>query len=121
MVDWDTHRIIDMIPSRESTEVSVWLSTYPNILMISRDGASGYASAGAKAHPDAVQVTDRFHLLKNLAEVVDRYIKNKFPSRVGIESHTEYSKQMQALYDTANRTQRIRYAHSKRKEGLTVQ
>ncbi|WP_242940282.1 hypothetical protein [Ruminococcus albus] len=27
MVDWDTHRIIDMIPSRESTEVSVWLST----------------------------------------------------------------------------------------------
>ena len=121
MVDWDTHRIIDMIPSRESIEVSVWLSTYPNILMISRDGASGYASAGAKAHPDAVQVTDRFHLLKNLAEVVERYIKNKFPSRVGIESHTEYSEQMQALYDTANRAQRIRYAHSKRKEGLTVQ
>ncbi len=121
MVDWDTHRIIDMIPSRESFEVSVWLSTYPNITMISRDGASGYASAGAKAHPDAVQVTDRFHLLKNLAEVVARYIKNKFPSRVEIEFHTEYSEQMKALYDTANRAQRIRYAHSKRKEGLTVQ
>ena len=28
---------------------------------------------------------------------------------------------MKALYDTANRAQRIRYAHSKRKEGLTVQ
>lgn len=78
MVDWDTHRIIDMIPSRESIEVRVWLSTYPNITMISRDGASGYASAAAKAHPDAVQVTDRFHLLKNLAEVVERYIKKNF-------------------------------------------
>lgn len=70
MVDWDTHRIIDMIPSRESNEVCIWLSTYPNISMISRDGVSGYASAGAKAHPNAVQVTDRFHLLKNLTEVV---------------------------------------------------
>lgn len=28
---------------------------------------------------------------------------------------------MAALYDTANRVQRIKYAHSKRKEGLTVQ
>ena len=28
MVDWDTHRIIDMIPSRESNEVCMWLSTY---------------------------------------------------------------------------------------------
>lgn len=121
MVDWDTHRIIDMIPSRESNEVRIWLSTYPNISMISRDGASGYASAGAKAHPNAIQVTDRFHLLKNLAEVVERYIKNKFPSRIGIESHTKQSEQMIALYDTANRAQRIKYAHSKRKEGLTVQ
>ena len=121
MVDWDTHRIIDMIPSRESKEVCTWLSTYPNISMISRDGASGYASAGAKAHPNAVQVTDRFHLLKNLAEVVDKYIKNKFPSRVGIESNTEQSEQMIALYDTANRAQRIKYAKSKRKEGFTLQ
>ena len=54
MVDWDTHRIIDMIPSRESGEVSRWLSTYPNLSMISRDGAAGYASAGAKAHPAAI-------------------------------------------------------------------
>ena len=118
MVDWYTHRIVDMIPTRESVEVSVWLSTYPNILMISRDGASGYASAGVKAHPDAVQVTDRFHLLKNLAEVVERYIKNKFPTRVVIESQTEQSEQMKALYDTANRAQRIRYAHLNERKGL---
>ena len=28
MVDWDTHKIIDMVPSRLSIEVSIWLSTY---------------------------------------------------------------------------------------------
>ena len=121
MVDWDTHRIIDMIPSRESSEVSRWLSTYPNLSMISRDGAAGYASAGAKAHPAAIQVTDRFHLLKNLAEIVDRYIMNQFPSRIEIESDTQQSEEMKRLYDTANRAQRIKYAHLKRKEGLTIQ
>ena len=121
MIDWDTHRIIDMIPSRNTNTVSQWLSTYPNIEMISRDGASGYASASAKAHPDAIQVTDRFHLLKNLSEVVDRYIKNTFPSRVEIASSADASEEMKCLYDTANRAQRIRYAHAKRKEGLTIQ
>ncbi|SET71705.1 Transposase [[Clostridium] aminophilum] len=121
MIDWDTHRIIDMIPSRDTNTVSQWLSTYPNIEMISRDGASGYASASTKAHPNAIQVTDRFHLLKNLSEVVDRYIKNTFPSRVEIAASTDVSEEMKCLYDTANRAQRIRYAHAKRAEGLTIQ
>ena len=121
MGDWDTHRIIDMIPSRETEEVSQWLSTYPNIEMISRNGASCYSSAGYIAHPNAMQVTDRFHLIKNLADVVDRYIKNTFPSRVEIESNTSQSEEMNCLYNTANRPQRIRFVQSKRKEGLTIQ
>lgn len=121
MINWDTHRIIDMIPSRETNEVSQWLSTYPNIKMISRDGASTYASAGVKAHPSAVQVTDRFHLLKNLLEVIDRYIKNTFSSRVEIATQAEPSEEMKCLYNTANRSQRIKYAINKHKEGLTVQ
>lgn len=120
MVDWDTHRIIDMIESRESNDVSQWLSTYPNITMISRDGSSGYASAAARAHPDAIQITDRFHLIKNLAEVIDRYIKNTFPSRVEIEGTSEPTEEMKCLYNTANRSQRIRYAHARYKEGLTM-
>lgn len=121
MVDWDTHRIVDMIQSRESNEVSQWLSTYPNITMISRDGSSGYASAAARAHPDAIQVTDRFHLIKNLSDLIDRYIKNTFPSRVEIEATSEPTEEMNCLYNTANRSQRIRYAHTKYKEGLTMQ
>lgn len=121
MVDWDTHRIVDMIQSRESNEVGQWLSTFPNITMISRDGSSGYGSAASRAHPNAIQVTDRFHLLKNLADVIDRYIRNTFPSRVEIEATSEPTEEMKCLYNTANRSQRIRYAHSKYKEGLTMQ
>ena len=52
MINWDTHRIIDILPSRETNEVQKWLSAYPNLKMISRDGASTYASAGRKSHPN---------------------------------------------------------------------
>src|SRR5436853_6224371 len=40
----------------------------PQIQVVSRDRASGYASAAAEAAPQAIQVADRFHVCKNLAE-----------------------------------------------------
>jgi len=121
MINWDTHRIIDILPSRETNEVQKWLSAYPNLKMISRDGASTYASAGRKSHPDAIQITDRFHLIKNLSEILDRYIKNTYPSRIEIPATVEISGEMETLYDTANRSKRIKYAQQKSKEGLTIQ
>ena len=58
MVDLDTHRIIDMLPSRETRDVQEWLGTYPNIRIISRDGALTYSSAASGAHPEAIQISD---------------------------------------------------------------
>jgi len=116
MVDWDTHRIIDIIPSRDTKDVYEWLKTYPKIQMISRDGASTYANAARKSHPLAIQVTDRFHLIKNLTEIINRYIKNTFPPRVEIPVDQEMTDEIKSIYNTANRTQRIKYAHQKHNE-----
>lgn len=66
MVDLDTHRIIDIIDSRETKKVEEWLKSYPHPEVISRDGAQTYSSAVQKSYPNAIQVSDRFHLLKNL-------------------------------------------------------
>ena len=68
MIDIDTGRITDMIESRETDDVAKWLATYPNIRLVSRDGSQMYASAIKQAHPNAVQVSDRFHLVKGLTE-----------------------------------------------------
>ena len=43
MVDLESHKIIDLIPTRNTNEVKEWLSKYPNIEVISRDGAQLYA------------------------------------------------------------------------------
>lgn len=109
-----------MIPSRETTDVSRWLASFPNIQVVSRDGASVYSSAATDSHPTAIQVSDRFHLIKGLSEAISKYVIREFPARVEIPLAEPVSDEMAALYNTANRPLRIRFAHKKRKEGLTV-
>ena len=75
MVDAATHRVIDMIPSREVSDVSSWLKEYPNLKLVSRDGSVSYASAVNTADPDIRQVSDRFHLIKGLSDVCKKEIQ----------------------------------------------
>jgi transposase len=77
MVDIETHKIIDIINSRNLEDVKQWLSTYKNLQVISRDGSITYKNAITLAHPSAIQVSDRFHLLKNLTDYCKDYLKNK--------------------------------------------
>lgn len=120
MVDLESHRIIDMIPSRETIDVSRWLAAFPNIQVVSRDGASTYPSAATDSHPEAVQASDRFRLIKGLSEAINKYITREFSARAEIPLAEAISDEMAAVYNTANRPFRIRFAHKKRKGGLTV-
>ena len=84
MVDIDTKRIVDIFESRESEAVAGWLAEYPNITVVSRDGSLEYAKAISAAHPNAVQVSDRFHLIKNLNEYAAQHIKRVVGARFRI-------------------------------------
>lgn len=84
MVDIKTHRIIDMINSREYETVRDWLKTYPNIKIVSRDGSITYRNAISAALPDAIQVSDRFHLLKNLTSYATDYLKKELKPHMQI-------------------------------------
>ena len=88
MVNIETGRIVDMIYSRESSDVAQWLKTYPNISVVSRDGSRMYAKAISEAHPCAIQVSDRFHLIKGLTDAAKQYITKLIASRIRIESDT---------------------------------
>src|SRR2546421_9712533 len=61
---------IDLLPDRTVETVSAWLKKHPTIDTISRDGSSEYASAMKKGAPQAREVSDRWHLVKNLAGCV---------------------------------------------------
>ena len=75
MIDIETHKIIDLLESRDEKDITEWLKTYPNLEVISRDGGVMYKSSSDKAHPKAQQVSDRFHVLKNLTDYASNAIK----------------------------------------------
>jgi transposase len=88
MVNAETGRIIDMLESRESADVTAWLAIFPNIEVVSLDGSTTYAAAIKTAHPGAMQVSDRFHIFKGLTDALRQFILSIISPRIKIESET---------------------------------
>lgn len=84
MVDIDTHRIIDLLPSRETDDVAEWLSSFPNLEIVSRDGSVSYNSAVKKADAGIIQISDRFHLLKGLTDAAKGVITSLVAANIGL-------------------------------------
>lgn len=84
MIDIESKKVIDLLDSREIPEVTEWLKTFPNLEVISRDGSISYASAIRQAHPNAIQVSDRFHLLKNLTDAAKKQVVKMIGSKFRI-------------------------------------
>jgi transposase len=74
LVDLDAHRVLDLLSERQADQFAAWLRTHPDIAVVSRDRAQVYADGARRGAPDAVQVADRFHLLKNLGEALERLL-----------------------------------------------
>jgi transposase len=77
LVDLERHRIVDVLPDRETRTLEVWLAAHPSVERISRDRAGAYAQGARKGAPQAQQITDRFHLLLNLQEALKRLFERK--------------------------------------------
>lgn len=84
MVDINTHAIIDMLEFRDQTEVVKWLKSYPNIKIVSRDGSATYHNSITEAHPEAIQISDRFHLYKNLTDYSIEYLKKHLKKNIDV-------------------------------------
>jgi len=77
LVDLEEHRPIDLIGSREATEVGTWFQAHPEIEIISRDRGKDYIKAATEGAPQAEQVADRWHLLHNLQEAVATFLQQQ--------------------------------------------
>jgi transposase len=74
LVDLERRRPIDLLPDRESETLAKWLKARSGIEIVTRDRSRAYAEAIADGAPDAVQIADRWHILKNLYEALERLL-----------------------------------------------
>lgn len=75
LMDLEHRRVIDLLPVRSADSFAEWLALHPEVKVITRDRSSLYAEGGRKGAPGAVQITDRYHLVANLGEAVERDIQ----------------------------------------------
>jgi transposase len=74
LVDLERRKIVEVLADRESATLEQWLSTRPEVEVVSRDRGKEYTKAATEAAPQAQQVVDRFHLVRNLAEVLEKIL-----------------------------------------------
>jgi len=71
LVDLKTHQVIDLLPERSAESTAQWLCHHPEIQYVSRDRGKDYAQGTNEGAPQAVQISDRFHLMKNFVEALE--------------------------------------------------
>ena len=76
-VDLETHKPIDLLDSRAASAVKAWLQAHPDVEIICRDRGKEYIKAATAGAPDAEQVADRWHLLKNMRETLQTILTHK--------------------------------------------
>jgi transposase len=75
LCDLEQQSVIDLLPDREAETLSQWLKNHPEIEIVSRDRATVYIEGITSGAPQALQVADRWHLLKNLRETVQKQLE----------------------------------------------
>ncbi len=80
-VDNDNKKKVEVIHSREKDDVVKTLKLFTKVKTITRDFSQTYKNAINEALPQAIQIVDRFHILKNLTDDLNDYLKRNIADR----------------------------------------
>ena len=75
IVDLEKQQPIDLLPERSAETLAAWLQAHPEVEIISRDRGTEYIKGATEGAPQAIQVADRWHLLKNVREAIEGYLE----------------------------------------------
>jgi transposase len=77
LVDLERRRSIDLLPDRTAKTLANWLKAHPEVKIVTRDRSGEYIAGITQGAPQAVQVADRWHLLLNLGDALQRMLRRQ--------------------------------------------
>ncbi len=77
LCDLERHRVVDLLPDRSADTVATWLGRVRRSPSSHATAATCTPTARHAVRTTAVQVADRFHLLKNLGDALERFLQQK--------------------------------------------
>jgi transposase len=132
---------IDVLEDRAAETVATWLQAHPDVQIVARDRAEAYAAGIRQGAPEATQVADRFHLLKNLAAALQE-VFNGHHGEIDQRNHLPHNEpspqdndavpvptecpgattkaQQQIAHNRAKRVAEYAQAHALRQQGWTM-
>ena len=84
MINYDTGRRLEVVPFRRQPEVIEMLKKFKKVETVTRDFSKAYKAAISKVLPDAKQIVDWFHILKNLTDDMLDYLKCKVRDKIKV-------------------------------------
>ncbi|NTY02524.1 ISL3 family transposase [Deinococcus sp. JMULE3] len=78
LVDLERHQVVDLLADRDAATLIDWLKQHPDIELITRDRSTTYQEAATLGAPQAAQVADRWHLVNNVRETLERFLLRRY-------------------------------------------
>lgn len=76
IVDFEKRRPIELLEGRSAEILAAWLKKFPKLRIIGRDRSTEYERGIEEGAPRAVEVLDRWHLLKNLRQCTEHVLES---------------------------------------------
>jgi transposase len=120
LMDLEQRQVMDLLPVRSASSFANWLGKHPEVEMITRDRSGLYADGGRQGAPAAVQIMDRYHLMSNLSEAIERDIQQlQGRARAGLaEQASRKNRKRKKLTLIQARRQRSRQARFERYQAV---
>jgi len=74
LVDLERHTPVDLLQDASADSFAGWLAAHPSVELISRDRGTTFADGATRGAPQALQIADRWHIIHNLGEALEKVL-----------------------------------------------
>jgi transposase len=119
LVDLESRSVIDLLQDRTADTLAQWLKTHPEVEVVSRDRSQTYAEGITRGAPQAIQVADRWHLLKNTSDTLFKIFQQEYAAiQQQIGQRTEAVNLDESVVSASIQGRPLTLAEKRRKEQM---